>query len=748
MCNQDKCVCDDWHYGYACEDICKNNCSGRGVCQEDDQGHGFCECHTGYGGDDCSEEIPCPNDCSKNGKCVRGECVCDNGYGKYFNNGFEDMRPVAGSQNDCSEKLCLNDCSGKGTCEEGKCMCRSGYSGEDCSFKKCANDCSEHGVCSQPAGVCQCFPGFVGDDCGEEECPNSCSGHGVCDSGCCACSEGYTGVDCSLKECPKDCSGRGSCDFINGVCSCFQPFFGDACEKMLPPRDVVAPTEEVKDEEPIPSTYVEPFAVFTRLRLGIECNTSESWTQNNGEAIKRVMGSLVGVSTEDVEIMLVECTAPTSTSTHLIHIQKTAEPILPETELVLRVISVSEEGSESIRGKMVTIFESGNFLAQLTNEGIEISSLKVLADPILVSPEEEFVYTPKPAVVKKEEKDKPQPPPVVYQPAPSATKEPEIPEEPPLPPGTSEAEVRSAIEFELVLDAPYTTPWEWRPKNEVNFKGVIAEIINIKDGLHRIKVVKISRGSIGNNDRAVKIGFVVIPPTELNSAENAMQEKMKVEEAASDGSLRQKLLDAGVETGSDLSLLKADVATKTSLDITMRCKRCRNGREQSEKDHREFTRKCNRDGSCKRQTPFSIQDACARGCADHCSQTCKRFHDPKARTCAIRRRQQENPPAVANSLTPDHNQAESALVVTNLIEISRDMRQWIRSSVDEQSLLHIGDVQDSSEVNVISKCFAECAESCVGTCIGQWTDTVPDPNTTEAALDKIKAIEQSMLAAN
>lgn len=304
-------------------------------------------------------------------------------------------------------------------------------------------------------------------------------------------------------------------------------------------------------------------------------------------------------------------------------------------------------------------------------------------------------------------------------------------EEPPLPPGTAEAEIRSAIEIVLILDMTYTSPTQWRNDNEVRLKQVIANILHLEDGLHRLKLLRITRGTIGKNDMATSIEFAILPPQGSSATENAMEEKMAIEKAVLDGTMATAMREAGIKTG-DVLLVKADVATKAYTDVKSRCKRCRNGREQAENDHREFTRKCNRDGSCKKNIPFTIQDACARGCADHCSQTCKRFHDPKAKQCAARRRLHKTSDT---AMQPESAVLNNAPVVTNLIQLDEDMRQFIKSSVDSQNLLSIEQVQDSSEAAVVAQCFGECAHSCIETCIGQWSEAVPDETKTEDALE-------------
>lgn len=743
-----------------------NNCSGVGVCQEDDVGHGFCECRYGYAGKDCSQALPCPNDCSSHGQCLESDCQCDPGYGTYINNGFEDMRPMTGHEVDCSQKLCLNHCSGKGTCEEGgACLCRNGFSGEDCTFKECPNNCGDHGVCRQPEGVCQCFPGFVGTACEDDECPGQCNGNGLCDGGCCVCNQGYTGVDCSLKSCPLDCSGRGTCNYLDGVCECFSPYFGEGCSQMIPPRVVVTPTEEVNETEPVElpeePVYIEPLRTFSKLDLilpeGESCDDEEAWTERNGAALERVLAATLSVSLDDIMVHDVEC-GQARLGQIPAHANVFAEGTQEQSSAVTvtwSVVVVNDDVGDIMAETIVNALDSGTLVAALEVEGIEVEAITMKAEPMTVEPEDEYAPVDIVYIIPSESSSP------TISPSPSNTPDPSISPPPsdsvtptmtpsPSPstslviiipeiePGMPEAEVKSAISLKLVLDMPYTNQLEWRELYEAKTKLALQTILGLtgSDALDRIVVERVERAGVEGNDKAVSIKFVVMPSSSPTTTENAMEEKMTLDDAGASGTLVAALGEVGVPVGG-VVVEAAEVVTQPAVDVHKRCKRCRNGREQAEHDHREFTRKCNRAGNCKRELPFSVDDACARGCADHCAGTCKRFHDPKAKTCAIRRKfHSTNPGQYDSAMTPDPLVTDEAQEISNLAQVSRPMRDSIREALFGVSFLTLDQVNEGdNEAAVIAQCFTECSEACIETCIGQWSDAVPDPERTEKALE-------------
>ncbi|XP_056092486.1 tenascin [Rhinichthys klamathensis goyatoka] len=192
-------------------DECPDDCSDQGRCVD-----GKCVCFPGFSGPDCS--VPdCPGDCSNRGRCVNGQCVCDPGF----------------SGPDCSGKTCPENCNNRGRCVNGKCVCDSGFAGQDCSVKTCPDDCSKRGQCVD--GKCVCESGFTGQDCSSRSCPGDCSDRGQCVNGQCVCESGFTGPDCSSQACPSNCNSKGRC--VNGRCVCESGFKGPDCSSSTCPGD-------------------------------------------------------------------------------------------------------------------------------------------------------------------------------------------------------------------------------------------------------------------------------------------------------------------------------------------------------------------------------------------------------------------------------------------------------------------------------------------------------------------------------
>ena len=108
--------------------------------------------------------------------------------------------------------LDLNKCNKNGDCDYclEKCACYSGYGSSTdivsggggldgtCSQRVCPagkaigdlaisatvahsfSECSNFGTCDRSTGICKCFPPFGGSACDKMLCPNDCSGHGRC----------------------------------------------------------------------------------------------------------------------------------------------------------------------------------------------------------------------------------------------------------------------------------------------------------------------------------------------------------------------------------------------------------------------------------------------------------------------------------------------------------------------------------------------------------------------------------------
>ncbi|KAM4725639.1 uncharacterized protein FYW61_013706 isoform 2-T2 [Anableps anableps] len=190
---------------------CPSECSDQGRCVD-----GKCICFPGYSGPDCSESV-CPKNCNDHGKCVNGECVCNPGF----------------SGPNCSKKACPDNCSNRGRCVGGKCVCNTGFTGLSCSEESCPRNCNRRGRCVD--GQCVCNTGFTGPDCSKRSCPGNCNNRGRCINGKCVCDTGFTGAGCSEITCPGNCNNRGRC--VNGKCVCDTGFTGAGCSEITCPEN-------------------------------------------------------------------------------------------------------------------------------------------------------------------------------------------------------------------------------------------------------------------------------------------------------------------------------------------------------------------------------------------------------------------------------------------------------------------------------------------------------------------------------
>lgn len=188
---------------------CPENCNNRGICTS----AGNCRCMAGYSGEAC--EAFCPNECSGQGRCIEGGCLCFAGF----------------TGVDCSQQGC---CSGHGSCDvPGTCECDIGWGGPECSIElKCPDPtCSSHGKCVQ--GTCDCEAGWAGPRCAAPTggCIPQCGEQGKCniETKKCECEDGYTGDDCTVKiqTCPNNCNFKGLC--LHGFCMCGAGWSGEDC---------------------------------------------------------------------------------------------------------------------------------------------------------------------------------------------------------------------------------------------------------------------------------------------------------------------------------------------------------------------------------------------------------------------------------------------------------------------------------------------------------------------------------------
>jgi len=173
-------LADMWQYDLF---QCVNNCSFHGDCN-----FGFCRCHDGYYGLDCSN-VSCPGDFCFYDE-ISQEQICEHCCHAPYVHTDDDIYIAEYEKLSCSR---TRPGISNGICDGyGECICAPPFVGLDCSIKDCQNECSGNGWCSYeyPVSRCMCNPGFTGDDCSVMECLNNCSyPNGVCntDKGDCEC---------------------------------------------------------------------------------------------------------------------------------------------------------------------------------------------------------------------------------------------------------------------------------------------------------------------------------------------------------------------------------------------------------------------------------------------------------------------------------------------------------------------------------------------------------------------------------
>ncbi|XP_065204844.1 teneurin-m isoform X4 [Planococcus citri] len=224
---------------------CPNGCSSRGHCVL-----GRCKCNTGFGGDDCSQNV-CPVLCNQRGDYINGECQCNPGWkGKDCSLRYDECEiPDCNGHGQCSNGQCVcirgfkgkfceevdcphPTCNGHGFCMEGTCVCKKGWKGVDCSQTdkdalQCLPDCSGHGKFDLETQTCNCDPLWSGDDCSRELCDLDCGPHGHCVGETCTCNLGWSGEYCNVKLCDPRCNEHGQCK--NGTCLCVTGWNGKHC---------------------------------------------------------------------------------------------------------------------------------------------------------------------------------------------------------------------------------------------------------------------------------------------------------------------------------------------------------------------------------------------------------------------------------------------------------------------------------------------------------------------------------------
>ncbi|XP_057849591.2 uncharacterized protein LOC131060391 isoform X2 [Cryptomeria japonica] len=182
--------------------ICKDGCSGHGVCNPE---LGECRCFHGYAGEGCSERLnlecnypPSPEKpyghwvvsiCSAQCDTTRAMCFCGENS-KYPDRpvgescGFQVIDRVVNWSKADTENLFTSNISKPGWCNVDPQEARIGKAlfKQECD---CKYDCQWGRFCEFPT-ECSCI--------------NQCSGNGYCHGGFCQCKAGWYGIDCSIPS--------------------------------------------------------------------------------------------------------------------------------------------------------------------------------------------------------------------------------------------------------------------------------------------------------------------------------------------------------------------------------------------------------------------------------------------------------------------------------------------------------------------------------------------------------------------
>ncbi|CAF2185083.1 unnamed protein product [Rotaria magnacalcarata] len=239
--------------------VCKNN----GTCRIINSGY-FCECASGFGGQNCTKPLQKPLCEDSPGVC--GEGKCQQSITKPFYSCNCGSHPSTFGKNiseltKCEQSGCYssNPCQNGGTCSNKGvgaflCQCPPRFTGTKCEKNSACfnNPCVNNGICeafNETMYFCKCSTYFTGKRC-ETAVPNPCIGKncgpfGQCNdirgSGICRCSDGLhlDGSPCE-DPCRNKTCNSGACTkkantTYEAICSCPPERQGESCEK---PRDV------------------------------------------------------------------------------------------------------------------------------------------------------------------------------------------------------------------------------------------------------------------------------------------------------------------------------------------------------------------------------------------------------------------------------------------------------------------------------------------------------------------------------